>query len=116
MADVARFGGIAEPPLRVDFLFSDLPGPISIGFVKAGHLVDRTIIDIQSPFDGATQITVGDSVAQARLQAVGDNWPGRTNFYEVNNSYEYATMTEVFVFFPAGTPTTGSGRAIIYLD
>lgn len=116
MAQVARFGIIDAVPLKVDFAFSDLPGPISLGFVAAGHLVNKTIIDIESPFDGGTQITVGDSVAQARLQAIGDNFPEYANFYEVNNSYEYDTTTEIFVFFPAGTPTTGNGRVIIYLD
>lgn len=112
----ARLDRLRPRPLSVEFTFSDLPGPISLGTVPATHVINKTIVEVQEAFDGGVQITVGDVVGQARLQTIVDNKPTVVNHYEVNNSYEYDTDTEIFVFFPAGTPTTGRAKIIVYLD
>jgi hypothetical protein len=104
-------------PLVVDFDWSDVSGGnLLMGICPAGHLIDKTVIDVSVPFDGSLQITVGDSVAQGRLQAASDNVPDEVGRYEARNDYEYALDTEIFLFFPSGIPTIGSGRAIVYFD
>ncbi len=103
-------------PIVVDFTHTDFPGPLLIGMVPAGHIVRETVIDVQEEFDGGVTMTVGDMVAQARLQVTSDNRPTAVHHYNVNNVYEYATDTDVYVFFPSGTPTTGSAKITVFLD
>jgi hypothetical protein len=89
---------------------------VSLGQISAGYIVRETIVDIQEVFDGSVGITVGDMVAQGRLQVIADNNPTLVNRYNVNNVEEYATDTDLYVFFPAGTPTTGRARVLVYID
>jgi hypothetical protein len=103
-------------PLVVDFTHTDFPGPLLLGTIPAGYIVRETVVWIKSAFDGGAGITVGDMAAQARLQELADNNPDVENHYNVNNVHEYAADTDVYVFFPAGTPTTGEARAVVYLD
>jgi hypothetical protein len=46
---------------------------------------------------------------------VADNVPSSANHYEVNNSFEYGSDTEIKVFFPGGMPSTGEGKVVVYL-
>jgi len=103
-------------PLVVDFTHVDLPGPLLIGEVPAGHIVKNTVVWIREAFDGGLEITVGDLLAQARLQTTADNQAEYVDHFNVNNVHEYETNTDVYVFFPTGTPTTGRGRVIVFLD
>ena len=116
---ITRFqlNALRPRPLVADFDWSDVAGgSVLLGTCPAGHIVDKTIVSIENAFNGGVQITVGDSVAQARLQAIIDNVPYVSSYYEVNNSYEYTATTELKIFFPGGNPTAGSGRVLIYLD
>jgi len=104
-------------PLVVDFEWSDVAGgSVSMGLCRAGHLINKTTVEIIEAFNGGTEITIGDSVAQGRLQAVADNVPEEVSHYEVVNNYGYVSETTIFLFFPNGTPTVGKGRAIVYFD
>jgi hypothetical protein len=104
-------------PLVVDFDWSDVAGgSVSMGLCRAGHLINKTTVEIIEAFNGGLGITIGDSVAQGRLQAVADNVPEEVSHYEVVNNYEYVSETAIFLFFPNGTPTVGRGRAIVYFD
>jgi len=112
-----KFSDIGQQPLRVDFDHTDVVGgSLSLGTVISGHLVRLTVVEVLSPFDGSTDITVGDNVAQGRFQDERDNNPRKIDVYQAFNHYEYAGDTEIKLFFPAGAPTTGSGRAIVYVD
>jgi len=112
-----KFSDVGQRPLRVDFDHGDIGGgSLSLGTVISGHIVRLTVVEVLSPFDGSTDITVGDNVAQGRFQAVNDNNPRRVHVYQAFNHYEYGGDTEVKLFFPAGAPTTGSGRATVYID
>jgi hypothetical protein len=111
-----RLDALRPRPLVKSFSWSDVAGGnLLLGTCPAGYLVDKTIVHIQTEFDGNVQITVGDMVAQARLQAIADNAPSAAGYYEVNNSYEYVAQTDIYVFFPGGSPTVGQGRVLVYL-
>lgn len=116
MAKNLKFGDLGTDALTVDFSFADIPGPVKIGTVRAGHIVRNTVVRIDTVFDGGLELTVGDAIAQARLQAVTDNQPEHAQDWNVNNVYEYTTTTEIFVYFPNGTPTQGAGRIMVFLD
>jgi len=113
-----RLATLRPLPLVADFGFADVPsGSVSLGVLPPGHIVRETVVEILDPFNGGTAITVGDAAAQARFQAVSDNSPERANHYNVNNVFEgYATETEIFVYFPAGSPTSGSGKVTVFVD
>lgn len=102
-------------PLVVDFDWSDVAGgDVVVGKLLEGHIVEHAVVRITSPFDGGTQITVGDAVAQGRLQVISDNDPLTAGEYRTSPNYEYLVDTEIKVFFSAGSPTTGAGKVIIY--
>lgn len=111
-----RLDRLRPLPLVKDFSWADVAlGSMSLGICPSGHLVDKTVIEIKTAFNGGVQMTVGDVVAQGRLMVIADNKPNVANHYEVNNSFEYVADTEIFIFFPGGIPTIGIGRVIVYL-
>ena len=116
MAKNIKFGDLGTDALILDFSFADFPGPIKIGTVRSGHVVRNTVVRIDTAFDGGSEMTVGDMLAQARLQAVSDNQPEFVNHWNVNNAYEYTTTTDIYLFFPNGTPAQGVGRIYVFLD
>lgn len=112
----ARADLFYDGKLLVDFDFSDvLGGSVVIGTCIEGRVVSEVALLIEDDFDGGVAITIGDDVAQARFQAVADNNPEKVNTYQASVHHEYTSDTEIKVFFPAGAPTKGSGRAIVYL-
>lgn len=116
MAKNVKFGDLGTDALVLDFTFADVPGPVKIGTVRSGHLVRNTVVRIDTAFDGGLELTIGDMIAQGRLQTISDNQPEFVNHWNVNNVYEYTSTTDVYIFFPNGTPTQGVGRVIVYLD
>jgi len=103
-------------PLVIEISDSDYPGPILLGRVPEGYIVRETIVEIIESFNDGVGITVGDPVAHARLQAIGDNHPTVEDYYNVNNCYQYDAATNLFVYFPTGIPTKGYARVIVYLN
>jgi len=119
MTENIRFGPSIESivaPLVLDFTFADHPGPVLIGNVGAGRMIRETVLLIEDAFDGNIEITIGDMLAQGRLQTVYDNYPDHVDRYNVSNCVDYAVDTDVYLFFPVGIPTVGSGRVIVFLD
>jgi hypothetical protein len=112
-----RLDELRPEPLVADFTWADAAaGSLPLGRCPAGHLVRKTTIEIVVAFNGGTRLTVGDLAAQGRLQAAANNLPEERNTYEVENNYEYASAEIIYLFFPSGTPTIGSGRVIVYFD
>jgi len=112
--------GIAEfsaaRPLTINFSFSDVvSGNLSLGFCDAGFTILKTIVEIINIFDGSTRITIGDSVAQGRLAVESDINTEKIGLYDIDSHYKYLSKTELFIFFPIGTPTKGNGKVIVYL-
>jgi hypothetical protein len=101
----------------IQFSFIDVvPGTrMSLGLVLGGVAVEETAVKILSSFDGGTQISVGDDLVVARLQKVTDNKPNKIGQYKVDNDFRYTVSTEIFVYFPAGVPTTGTAEVFVYL-
>lgn len=117
MVEVAKFGETARTALAIDFDWTNVSGgSISIGFCPKDGVIPEVVLIINSVFDGGLEITVGDIVAQGRLMVVADNKPGTAARYKNDTDYQYSIRTELFVFFPSGTPTTGNGRVIVYLE
>lgn len=101
--------------LSVEFDSGDVAaGSLEIGRVPALSRIFRAVLEIATPFDGATLITVGDEAGQARLMTNTDNDPGRAGSYVVEPDFAYPSETDLKLFFPSGSPTIGQGRAIIY--
>ena len=104
-------------PLIADFSWTDfVAGRVSLGVCPAERVIPEVALCIFTAFDGGAQLTVGDVAAQGRLMTAAENSPDNVALYKKDVDYEYAAETEIFIFFPAGTPTTGSGRIIAYLE
>lgn len=102
-------------PLVTEFDWNDVVGgSLLIGKCIAEHLIEKTTIEITTPFNNGFQVTVGDIVAQGRLQTATDNTAEISGSYEVVNNYSYPIDTNIFLFFPGGIPTIGNGRVIVY--
>jgi hypothetical protein len=110
----AQFGPSYSRSLTVEFTWADVPGQLLIGKVPAGFFCPSCVVEIIDPFDGGTQITVGDLVAQGRFQGAADNDPETSHLYETEPHFAYPTATNVYVFF-SGSPSVGRGRVILYL-
>jgi hypothetical protein len=60
-----RLDTLRPLPLSRSFDWTDVSaGSISLGLCPAGHLVDKTVVEITSAFDGAVTLTVGDAIAR----------------------------------------------------
>lgn len=102
--------------LVTSFDYSDVGGGSkSLGTIRSGQVVDEVVLQIATIFDGSTTMTVGDASAQGRLMAVAHNNPDVADDYERDVNYQYGSETELFVYFPSGSPTQGSGQIIVYL-
>jgi hypothetical protein len=98
------------------FDFNDVGGGSkSLGTIKSGQVVGEVALKILTSFDGGTQITIGDAAAQGRLMTIAQNSPADVEDYENDPNYQYTSQTELFVYFPGGIPTQGSGLIIVYL-
>lgn len=90
-------------------------GSKTIGVAKSGMRVERVSLIIDEAFDGGAQITIGDVSAQGRFVASLGATASIISTYTTFPDYSYASDTDVKLFFPAGTPTTGHGLAILYI-
>lgn len=117
MTAQVRIGSGGSKPIFVDFDYTDFTGgPVAllIGKMLKDVYCNSCVVDIIDAFDGGVTLTVGDMVAQGRLQIVADNFPGIVDQYETRPNYAYSVSTDVYVFL-TGTPTVGSGRVVVYL-
>lgn len=91
-------------------------GSLSLGTTGAGVVVSEVGIAVLTPFDGGTMITVGDAGGNARLIEVAHNAPGDAELYKRDADHEYVLPTEVKIYFPGGSPTTGTGFVVVYIS
>ena len=99
------------------FSFNDVsPGTnILLGIVPQGVAVEEVALVINEAFDGGVEISIGDSVAQARLMTKHQNNPAVTFDYKRDVDYRYTVETEIYVYFITGNPTQGSAEVFVYL-
>jgi hypothetical protein len=111
---IAEFS--AARPLEVDFAFADVAGgSLSLGDCDAGFTVLKAVVNILTAFNNGVTITVGDAVAQGRLMTASDINTAKVGMYDADSHYKYPAKTELFIYFPSGTPNQGSGKVIVYL-
>lgn len=110
----AQLDRLRPKPFVVEFTFEDIGAPIPLGKMFSDYLAHTCIVEIKSPFNGGTTITVGDVAAQGRFQAGSDNHPDHIGEYEHEANYSYGVETEIYVFV-SGIPTMGHARVILYL-
>ena len=96
------------------FEAGDTPGPVTIGVVPASSTIEKTILEVLTPFDVGVQVSVGEDTAMARLMAVGDNRLNVIESFRVESSYLCPSDMTVKVFFSGTSPTVGQGRVIVY--
>jgi hypothetical protein len=102
--------------LIATFNFNDvLAGSKVVGTINGDpNVVQAVSLVIDTDFDGATTIEVGDAGDNGRLMADIDNIPTVIDTY-INTSDEiYAAPTELSLYF-TGAPSQGSGTVIIYI-
>lgn len=101
--------------LEVDFDYSDLnSGDIVIGDIPANKRVFKTSVLVETEFDDDTKITIGDDVANGRLATVKDTELEVSTSYDIELEIKYVAVTSLKIYKANGTPSTGSGTAIIY--
>jgi hypothetical protein len=89
--------------------------PILLGPIDSGNVVEETCVKITEAFDGGTEISVGDSDVNARLMKKDCNKPSIIGQYKIDNDYLYTADNNLYVYFPAGTPTQGAAEIFVYL-
>ncbi len=100
--------------VTVDFGVLDvIAGEKTIGTIGAPHAIQSVSVIINTAFNGATTMEVGDSLDNDRLMTTADNTPSIISTYNVNSAIIYTGSTETKIYF-TGAPTTGTGRVIVY--
>jgi hypothetical protein len=106
--------GASAGVIQKFFSWVDFPGPVTIGTIPVGSTIEKTILEVQSPFDNGIQVSVGETIAMARLMAVSDNRLDIVESFRVENDYLCPSVMTVRVYFVGIAPTVGLGRVIVY--
>lgn len=96
----------------VDFDYTNFESTMYIGSIPADRFAAYALILVFSPFDTGAA-TIGDAIAPARLMVAVDNDLTFSETYISDAHYLYDNIVETYVHL-TGTPTVGSGRAVIY--
>ncbi|MFZ4795970.1 MAG: hypothetical protein ACOYMA_00655 [Bacteroidia bacterium] len=111
-------GGLPATELKyitTTFAFTDVYNLYkNIGTIETQSMVQSVAIIIDTPFNGPTEITIGDATNNDILMNATENIPSATDTYRNNSDYEYTVSTPINIYFPVGTPTVGSGTVIVY--
>lgn len=91
----------------------DFPGPKTLGRIAAGFATHLIVVQVTSPFNGGTQITIGDDIAEGNLVVQTDVYMDQIGTYSIENGYPYVATTDVRIFM-SGTPTTGSANVFVF--
>ena len=112
LAQTAELNG----ELSVDFDYNDFTtGSLAIGTVPINKRIEMAVVVVTTVFDDGAQCTIGDAIAQGRFATISESDLATVNVYTIEiHNYEYSVATELSIYFPVGSPTTGTGTAIIY--
>jgi hypothetical protein len=87
--------------------------PLPILTVQAGRWIESVVVKVNTLFDGAPTLTVGDAGDTDRLR-VSTVWtPGTAGTYEVRWPHKYAASAVVNLYFAGGGATVGDGTVIV---
>jgi hypothetical protein len=90
--------------------------PLILLTVPALATIISVRLEIETLFDVAATITVGDAVVPDRLMSSDQNNPFEVGLYETSPDYEYSDLTTLVLLIDAPGATTGAGRIIIQYD
>jgi hypothetical protein len=90
--------------------------PILLGVIPAKVSIDTVSLNIITPFNNNTRITIGSTSNSTFLLGPGDNDPLSAYQYKNDADYRFAKDTLIYVYFPTGTPTVGEAEVFVYLS
>jgi hypothetical protein len=103
--------------LVTTFDFDDAAvGSKLIGNIRAGLVVNKIVIEVISTFQSGVLLKVGDDGDVDRLMLTSENSLQYANFYVADSNYQYASDTDVKIYFENGAGVIGSGRVILHLS
>jgi len=98
----------------VDITWADVAvGVKNIDTIPVGVLVESVFVEVLTPFDGATEISIGTAANHQELMAVIENDPTQANKYGTACNKTWPVDTPIKVYFPTGTPSAGSARVTV---
>ena len=106
---------IEKKTLHTTFTHSNVSGgSILVGTIPINSRVSLTTLEITTSFNNSTTCTIGESGAQGRLMIVSENNASLIETYQSFNSHLFTTNTELYLYFPSGTPDQGEGQVTIF--
>lgn len=94
----------------------DGTSPLVLLSVPALATILSVRLEIETLFDVATTIVVGDAVVPDRLMSSDQNNPIEVGLYETSPDYEYPALTTLNLFIDAPGATSGAGKILIQYD
>jgi len=102
--------------IQLDFSWGDV-SPTLITTVPAGKTVFRVEVFVQTPFDVASTLTIGDAGSTDRLAIASEIDLETFGVYQTNPGYIYGVGTAVNFYLSIGVGTSvGSGLILIYIQ
>ena len=102
--------------LELPFTFEDWSlGSKKIGKALGGLRVEKTSTEVTELFNGGT-IVIGDADAHGRLAAAADIKLNQVKRFHTEPDHKYTVDTDLYIYFETGSPSSGSGTIIIYLQ
>lgn len=98
---------------ELPFTFAD--GTLILLTVPALATITSVRLHIETAFDVATTVTLGDDSDNARLLSSDGNNPQEVGIYQTSPDYEYSGATTLKLFIASGA-TTGAGRIVLEYD
>lgn len=89
------------------------PGPVQVGKVAAGFVVNSVQVKVITAFNGSASLTIGETSAQANLVIAADVFLDIPGTYSIRPAHPYTASTIVNAYL-TGSPTTGSCEIIVF--
>ena len=89
------------------------PGPVEIGKIAAGFVVDSVTVKVTSAFNGSASLTMGETLSQGNLVIAADVFLDVVSTYNIRPALSYATATVINAYL-MGSPTVGSCEIIVF--
>jgi hypothetical protein len=103
-------------PVELEFTFSDFAsGVLPVGIIPANVDTDNIKIVVNNPFNNGATVTVGDPIQPDRLAPSDNSDLSSQGVYTVESTFSYPSDTTVNLYM-SGSPTTGSGKVIIFMQ
>jgi len=113
--NVAGGGGGTAGHVERPFTFADYgASPVTVGLVPAGSVIYDVVLEITAPFNVATTLEVGDTLAVARYMTAGENDPTQVAPYSNYSGYTVPGLTTVLLTFGGPVPGAGTGKVTVY--